>query len=121
MIWSTSGALICCDVACCSFAVIVGFVNPRPPSRAGSANISRVCIPGGGCPVSDGMKLTSSEMPGCHQVGFLPSLLPLEGSSIWPMGVGSICCMQLGFCDFAELFRFIYPTFHFSFDILTYK
>ena len=31
------------------------FVKPRPPSRAGNANISRVCSPGGGCPVSAGI------------------------------------------------------------------
>ena len=34
----------------------VGLINPRPPSRAGSANSSRMCSPGGGCPVSVGMK-----------------------------------------------------------------
>ena len=39
----------------CSLADVVGLINPRPPSRAGSANSSRVCSPGGGCPVSAGM------------------------------------------------------------------
>ena len=56
MIWSTSGALICCEAVRCSFAEVVGFDKPRPPSRAGSANISRVCSRGGGCPVSAGIK-----------------------------------------------------------------
>jgi len=56
MIRSTSGALIYCEAACCSFAEAAGFVKPKPPSHAGSANISRICSPGGGCPVSAGIK-----------------------------------------------------------------
>ena len=56
MIQSTSGALICCEAAHCSFAEVAGLVRPKPPSHAGSANISRICSPGGGCPVSAGIK-----------------------------------------------------------------
>ena len=56
MIRSTSGALICCVAARCSFAEVAGLVRPKPPSCAGSDNIPRVCSPGGGCPVSAGIK-----------------------------------------------------------------
>jgi len=56
MIRSTSGALIYCEAACCSFAEAAGFVKPKPPSHAGSANISCICFPGGGCPVCAGIK-----------------------------------------------------------------
>ena len=56
MIWSTSGTQTSFEAAHCSFAEAMGFIRPRPPSRAGSANISHVCSPGGGCPVSAGIK-----------------------------------------------------------------
>ena len=56
MIKSTSEVLISCEAACCSFAEAMGLVKPSPPSHAGNANISRMCSPGGGCPVSAGIK-----------------------------------------------------------------
>ena len=39
-----------------SLADVGGLVSPKPPSRVGSANNSRMCSPGGDCPVSAGMK-----------------------------------------------------------------
>ena len=56
IIHSTSGPLICCEEFRCSLAESTGFVRPRPPSHAGRANNSRICSPGGGCPVSAGIK-----------------------------------------------------------------
>ena len=56
MIRSTSGALICCEIACCSVAEVAGMISPRPLSHAGSASSFHVFSPGGDCPVSAGMK-----------------------------------------------------------------
>ena len=37
-------------------ATVTGFMRPKPPSLAGSANNTQTSSPGGGCPVSAWMK-----------------------------------------------------------------
>ena len=61
-----------CEEACWSCATATGLIRPNPPSLAGKASSSRTKLPGGDCPVSAGIKMSTYVI---HCVSHTPFLL----------------------------------------------
>ena len=108
-------ALICSEAACCSFAEVTGLVRSKPPSCAGSANMSHICSPEGGSPVSTAIKcewIAFSKDSRSSSSWYSPQSVS-KGNSTLKIAQQAYYAPWGCFHNFTQIFHFIHPAFDF--------